>query len=217
MQLTSPVKPGVPKKASSPTKPGPSTRIPSSSFNPSLPSAPSYPRLPRQNESLLSVNGSPLAMPTDFLRYSEEEYDVEVMNGKSTGNGKDVGKRSSILIRRDTSQNHQRADSQASFYSNPLHVSHTPGPQHSRTNSQTIQSHSRSNSQSSIAQSQSATSSQQLLVRVPTKDGHVLEFDPLTTAPEELDALQGITASAKKQAKDDMIRLVHSALAKWKI
>ena len=55
------------------------------------------------------------------------------------------------------------------------------------------------------------------LVTIPTKDGHLLEFDPLQTSPGTLDALEGITDSAKKQAKEDMARLVQTAMAKWKI
>ena len=54
-------------------------------------------------------------------------------------------------------------------------------------------------------------------MRIPTKDGLLLEFDPLMTTPAELDALDGISESAKKQAKEDMTRLVQMALAKWKI
>lgn len=55
------------------------------------------------------------------------------------------------------------------------------------------------------------------LVSVQTRDGHVLEFNPLKTSPEELDALEGITDSAKKQAKEDMARLVQGALERWKL
>lgn len=54
-------------------------------------------------------------------------------------------------------------------------------------------------------------------MRVPTKDGLILEFDPFLTAPSELEALEGISDSAKRQAKADMARLVQEALAKWKL
>ncbi|OJT02038.1 hypothetical protein TRAPUB_7454 [Trametes pubescens] len=43
---------------------------------------------------------------------------------------------------------------------------------------------------------------------VGADEGHVLEFNPLQTTPEERDALEGITDSAKKQAKEDMARLI---------
>jgi hypothetical protein len=55
------------------------------------------------------------------------------------------------------------------------------------------------------------------LLSIPTKDGHLLEFDPLQTSPGALDALDGITASAKKQAKEDVGRLVQAAVDKWKV
>ncbi|KAJ3004052.1 hypothetical protein NUW54_g4991 [Trametes sanguinea] len=55
------------------------------------------------------------------------------------------------------------------------------------------------------------------LLSVQTKDGHVLEFNPLQTSPEELDALEGITDSAKKQAKEDMARLIQITVQRWKL
>ena len=55
------------------------------------------------------------------------------------------------------------------------------------------------------------------LVAIPTKDGHLLEFDPLQTSPGALNALEGITDSAKKQARVEMGRLVQAAVDKWKI
>ena len=55
------------------------------------------------------------------------------------------------------------------------------------------------------------------LVAIPTKDGHLLEFDPLQTSPGALDALEGITDSAKKHARAEMGRLMQAAVDKWKI
>jgi hypothetical protein len=55
------------------------------------------------------------------------------------------------------------------------------------------------------------------LVTIPTKDGHLLEFDPLQTSPGTLDALEGISDSAKKQAREEMARLVQAAVNMWKI
>lgn len=55
------------------------------------------------------------------------------------------------------------------------------------------------------------------MVAIPTKDGHVLEFDPLLTSPGALDALVGITDSAKKQAREEMGRLIQATVDKWKI
>jgi len=54
-------------------------------------------------------------------------------------------------------------------------------------------------------------------ISVTTKDGHVLEFDPFTTAPAEIDALEGVSESAKQAAKDDVVRFISSQMAKWTI
>lgn len=54
-------------------------------------------------------------------------------------------------------------------------------------------------------------------VQVPVKDGAVLELDPLTASPGALDAVPGLSDSAKKVARDEMARLVSGALAKWSI
>ena len=55
------------------------------------------------------------------------------------------------------------------------------------------------------------------LVAIPTKDGHLLELDPLQMSPGVLDAFEGITDSAKKQARAEIGRLVQAAVDKWKI
>ena len=109
----------------------------------------------------------------------------------------------------------------------PASVSPTPAtsafPQTSagllRSRSPSRATHSSSGSASSIPSSVDSFASSQpsAFMRVPTRDGLILEFDPLSTAPEELEALEGITDSAKKQAKEDMTKLVQAALARWKI
>jgi len=83
---------------------------------------------------------------------------------------------------------------------------------HSRTNSQSqTQLHSRSDVVASNSGHVAAR------VAVPTRDGHLLEFNPLLTSPAALDKLEGITDSAKKQAKEDMSKLVQAAVAKWNV
>jgi hypothetical protein len=62
-----------------------------------------------------------------------------------------------------------------------------------------------------------SSSSARALVAISTSDGHVLEFDPLQTSPRAIDALVGITDSAKKQAREEMGRLVQAAVSKWSI
>ena len=85
---------------------------------------------------------------------------------------------------------------------------------HSRANSQATNlsgAGGRANSRQGEAGSFSAR------VAVPTKDGHMLEFDPLHTSPSALDKLGSITDSAKKQAKEDMGRLLQQAMRKWNV
>ena len=57
----------------------------------------------------------------------------------------------------------------------------------------------------------------QVQVTVPTVDGFFLEFNPLLVSPGALNELEGITEDAKKQAKEDMVRLVKEAVSKWTI
>lgn len=120
----------------------------------------------------------------------------------------------SINVRRDpsfmssSSQETQRDGSQyGSQPQNTLQI------KYSDSNGSLPQSSSFQASQRSL----SAKPSISAVIRVPTKDGHILEFDPLLTSPSKLDSIEGITDSAKKQAKEDMFRLVQSALTKWKI
>ena len=54
-------------------------------------------------------------------------------------------------------------------------------------------------------------------VTVPTVDGFFLEFNPLLVSPSALNELEGITEDAKKQAREEMVRLVKEAVSKWTI
>ena len=162
----------------------------------------------------MSVNGTPLAFPKsrDYADSNHPEGEGDSGSSKARINGHK--RANSIIVRADPtfSQGSQSSNSSSSNIRT-----------HSRANSQS-QSHSRNPSVQTQASSKTAasaekvvTSSIRALVHVPTKDGHVLEFDPLLTSPEELADLPGITDSAKKQAKQDMTLLIQSALAKWKI
>ena len=158
---------------------------------------------------MLSLNGSPLANPY--------ELGLEWLAEEDTGEGgeKDVPARpmlrrtaSNIIIRRDPSS----VVASASDTSNGLNHNHrversrSNGNLQSQTQPQLVQSRSDSHPASMAAR-----------VAVPTRDGHLLEFDPLLTSPGALDKLEGITDSAKKQAKDDMSKLVKAAVAKWTV
>lgn len=57
----------------------------------------------------------------------------------------------------------------------------------------------------------------QVQVTVPTVDGFFLEFNPLLVSPGTLNELEGITEDAKKQAREEMVRLVKEAVSKWSI
>ena len=250
-------------------------RVPSSStFNPSLPpKTPVYPdggqdgvppptlRLPRKDENMLSVNGSPLANPYEFgmgwfrgmamADVASDDEDGHDDNGSTEANGLGEPRtlkrsKSNIIIRRDPSVAfppslnglHSRGDSQASLYtcpSQPASSTHTKGNSQSKQYSQPQPPSSHTLYPSSIPKSHSQPNpdlsrlnthltprpahsrSFSALVAIPTKDGHLLEFDPLQTSPSTLDALEGITDSAKKQARAEMGRLVQAAVDKWKI
>ena len=176
-------------------------------------------RAPKRHENMLSMNGSPIANPYGlgmewFAEGGDHDDDGEQETIREDGKRK---RANSIIVRRDPSFSLQAA----------------PFP-----NGKGL--HSRAKSQSNLLSSQSATSSQHpqpkhhpktpqapprlgnwgfgtALITIPTKDGHLLEFDPLQTSPGAFDALEGISDSAKKHAKEDMGRLVQGALSKWKI
>ncbi|KAG1775779.1 hypothetical protein EV702DRAFT_1114724 [Suillus placidus] len=215
----------------------------SATFAPTLPAkTPTYPtlRAPRRDESMLSLNGSPLANPYKLgLEWfaTEEEDGINDMDVKTKGKGKETqidtqgeGKTlrrvNSIVIRRDPSvslvpssstqttfsQTHSRANSQTQNH-NRTHsrtATHVPEPPTPRLATHSLMP---SSSLSSLPSSSSARA----VVAISTSDGHVLEFDPLQTSPRALDALVGITDSAKKQAREEMGRLVQAAVSKWSI
>lgn len=232
-------------------------RVPSSSsFNPALPPrTPAFPtnkgeppmmRLPRRDESMLSVNGSPLANPYEFgmgwfkgLEIGEADDDASDHDTQMAQPGvpRTIKRaKSSIVIRRDPSVAfpaslngfHSRTTSQASIFTSS---SQTSSSTHSRENSQSMQSLAPIPSVFRFPSSRPADTyveetprpmpkharSFSAMVAIPTKDGHLLEFDPLQTSPGALDALEGISDSAKKQARVEMGHLVQAAVDKWKM
>lgn len=56
----------------------------------------------------------------------------------------------------------------------------------------------------------------QVQVTVPTVDGFFLELNPLLVSPGALNDLEGITEDAKKQAREEIGRIVGEAVNKWK-
>ncbi|KAI0917370.1 hypothetical protein AcW1_007428 [Taiwanofungus camphoratus] len=241
--LRPPSRPASPSKLASPSKPlhpNPSSRHvrpPSSSFNPTIPA--SQLRWPRKDESMLSLNGSPLANPyqlglNGWMKTmaeggggDETESDgSENEVGKNIVGGRILHKKNSITIRSSSQPSgapngsHSRTNSQASIIATP-HATHSRSNSHNNTNTSGFiptRSNHQPNQVSAPDRTPMKTSpSLTALVAVPTKDGHVLEFDPFKTSPEEIDALEGIMDSAKKQAKEDMTRLIQVAVERWKI
>jgi hypothetical protein len=227
-----------------------------------VPKTPGYPggtlRLPRKDESMLSVNGSPIANPYDVWQDNAEGGAGQARTLKRT--------KSSITIQRDPSfygdenpgSTRSRTTSQSSLHmhqpsfsslssldgNTTIHPPSNSQPQplahphlHGHTKSQTqflqfkfpqLPSHSPAYSQSQPTEPTLATpaarrplahtrSQSTLPITLSTKDGHLLAFDALQTSPGEIDALEGISDSAKKQAREEMRMLVRAAVDKWTI
>lgn len=164
---------------------------------------------------MLSLNGSPLTNPYELgLEWLAED-------DTGDGGGRDVPARttlrrtaSNIIIRRDPSS----VVASASNTSNTLNYYNQAERPRSTSNSQSQTQLVRSRSESRpVGSSTIAAASMAARVAFPTRDGHLLEFNPLLTSPGELDKLEGITDSAKKQAKEDMSKLVQAAVAKWTV
>jgi len=58
-----------------------------------------------------------------------------------------------------------------------------------------------------------------LSIKVPTKDGSILEFDPLATSVGDLELLEGVGDDAKRRAKEELQELstLMARLGKWRI
>ncbi|KAF9013482.1 hypothetical protein BDQ17DRAFT_1321312 [Cyathus striatus] len=207
------------------------------------PAEPQALRLPRRDENMLSENGSPLANPYEFgigwfKGLEMGDMDEEEAESSQSGPSQTLRRqKSSIVIRRDPSAAlssglHTRTNSQASFYTASSSVTSST---HSRENSQAVlgatpvsQLHHQFTPDSAIQNTRAqyrgntTTNIQAYTVILcfgchSYQDGHVIEFDPLQTSPGALDALEGITDSAKKHARVEMGRLVQATMEKWKI
>ncbi|KIJ58609.1 hypothetical protein HYDPIDRAFT_34001 [Hydnomerulius pinastri MD-312] len=184
----------------------------SATFNPTTlpPKAPTYPALRalRRDESMMNVNGSPLASPyllvgmvcwgDGFTGDEGEEYSGDQKGGK--GKGKDtVGATQALpclnsIIRRDPSDTLPSASHQ------PIGTSSRT---HSCTNSQHLVDPLTTTVDMSIPSLLSSHLSASALISLPTSDGHLLEFDRFTTSPFALESVVRISESLKKQARGD--------------
>jgi hypothetical protein len=177
---------------------------------------------------MLSLNGSPLANPygvnvgwftpdgiEDGAGHGHDETGIRKKTKDKEGkpNRSESGRTNSIFIRRDpsftTTTNGVDSRTDPHVHSSKTNPRTNPGPNPHPLLPTTPKPPSHSNSHAVLPPA--------ALVSIPTKDGHLLEFDPLQTSPGALDALDGITASAKKQAKEDVGRLVQAAVDKWKV
>lgn len=172
---------------------------------------------------MLSINGSPLANPyelgLEWLAESDTEEEGRGRGaGAGAGGGVDVPAR--MTLRRTASNIIIRPDPSSFVVASAKNTSNNLN----NNNQAAARSRGDSNSQQTqpqLVRSRSVASNQggHMAARVafPTRDGHLLEFDPLLTSPGALDKLEGITDSAKKQAKEDMSKLVQAAVAKWTV
>lgn len=156
---------------------------------------PSYPRPMRRHESFFSANGSPIANPFevpdgggDMLVEEDEEDEDEPM--KNAKGGIKVMKYPSMPTFSFPSTSTSRASS-----SQPTNTSSQPHLQPRPLG------HTRSVSQA--------------LINIPTDSGHVVQFDPVSTMPGDIDAMEGISRSAKKRAKEEVGRLARQMMERW--
>ncbi|OBZ71403.1 hypothetical protein A0H81_08744 [Grifola frondosa] len=222
--------PRTPSRLASPSKIASPSKFPQAKPH-HKPSASPLPRWPRKNENMLSVNGSPLANPytLDLNAWFKgvvggDTGDPEESDDGGTTTEHDPGvkgkhghtKSRSIVVRSTSFTQPQGPHSRANSQTSMLGASRAT---HSRNNSQTNVNSIGCDTVASLNPPTKLSSmpSASALISVHTKDGHVLEFNPLQTSPEELDALEGISESAKRQAKEDMLKLIQAATERWKI
>ncbi|CAE6478395.1 unnamed protein product [Rhizoctonia solani] len=224
--------PPVARSVSQPVIPTTGAKPPTSAtFAPTLPpTAPAYPRRPRRGEQMLSVNGSPLANPLDPDYDAAQDDHPQLDGGKPARSPKPKPNHlskdgSSIRIRPKNSRSatsfairHPSASSTSTLvsYDIPSSTSSTLNSQHSAK--QLPSGPSTSQLQLDVPRTPSRIRrTASALVILPTTSGEVLELDPLVASPGAVDALEGISDSAKKMAKEEMVRFVTEAVAKWNV
>ncbi|KAG8752902.1 hypothetical protein FRC14_006618 [Serendipita sp. 396] len=163
-------------RPASPVKQTSSFKPASTTFNPVLPpKTPVYPRRQaKQNETVMSVNGTPLAIPWRLEKQREVDTEEEEDADEDSRGGREGG----IIVRRNQS-------------SKP--------------------SYSFSSSSTAVSSGTTGT-----MITIATQKGQTIQFDPLTTSPGSFDRLPDLTASAKKQVKEDTARIIQ-ALGKWRL
>ncbi|KIJ58112.1 hypothetical protein HYDPIDRAFT_34482 [Hydnomerulius pinastri MD-312] len=183
------------------------------------PKAPTYPalRVPRRDKSMVNVNGSPLANPYllgfGWFAWGDEDAgeEGEDHSGIREGRGRE---RICIAVGRDPSVTLPSSSHQPIGTNSQSAIPHSTS--HSRTNSrsQLFVDPSTTIANTSIPSLLSSHLSAPALISLPTSDSHLLEFDPFTTSPLTLESVVGISESLKKQAREEMGRLVREAVRK---
>ena len=186
-----------------------SRRPPSSAtFNPAISNGvPSY---PKYDTNPLKRGGKFTGQVHYFGKNGElpgvrEETEYEGNN--SGGDGSALRRTNSITVRRQPSSVDFR------FRPNPPSTGAPPPRQHTPPGDLAYPLDSTMTSSLQARQPFPA----QVQVTVPTVDGFFLEFNPLLVSPGALNELEGITEDAKKQAREEMVRLVKEAVSKWTI
>jgi len=201
--------PASPSKTSS--TPQSSRRPPSSAtFNPAISNG--VPAYPNRDTNSLKQKGNSVWNPHYFGNAGELPGVREETECGESGGG-DVGPG----IRRPNSITVRRQPSSVDFHSRPdqTAVRAPPDGQPSRLGHLgPIRSIDRP-ATGSLSTRQPFPA--QVQVTVPTVDGFFLEFNPLLVSPNALNELEGITEDAKKQAREEMVRLVKEAVSKWTI
>jgi hypothetical protein len=173
---------------------------------------------------MLSINGSPLTNPyelgLEWLAEGDTEEEGEGTRGAGAGTRPRGGTEPArMTLRRTASNIIIRPDPSSFAVPSAKNTSNNPNNHHQAAERPRNNSNLQSQTQPQLVRSRSVASNPDghMAARVafPTRDGHLLEFDPLLTSPGALDKLEGITDSAKKQAKEDMSKLVQAAVAKW--
>lgn len=196
---------------SSPSKisatPRSSHRPPSSvTFNPEI--SDGFPSYPKHDVNTIKQKGK-YAEQTRYFGNGGElpgvREESEHKGNDNDGAGPALRRINSITIRRQPSVDfHPRFNSQ---------TSHPPQPQqHPMGDLNPIRPDDPTSTNSLPARQLLPV---QVQVTVQTVDGFYLEFDPLAVSPGTLENLPGITEDAKKQAREDMVRLVKEAVSKW--
>ena len=209
---------GTQARLPSPSKvsvtPQSSRRPPSSAtFNPAISNgAPSYPKHDINSlKQKRKFAGNPhyFGNAGEMPGVREETGETEYQGDDNGGKGSGMRRVNSITVRRQPSSVdfHSRTNQPAARA--------PPDGQHSRPE------HLESTYPIHPAETGSLQAQQpfpaRVQVTVPTADGFFLEFNPLLVSPGALNKLEGITEDAKKQAREEMVRLVKEAVTKWSI